>query len=232
MKTFSQRLREARAESGLSRQQIADQLKITYQSVSEWETKNNRPRPERLEQLAKILGVSAAWLATGEGLPKQQQILSYTPETEVPDGYSCVPEYQLSLGAHSGPGAEPEWEELREEKPIFYPDEFFYAHHTTPEKCKRARVHGDSMEPFIYDGDKVTWIDEDCPEIGCVRIVDGSIYVISIDGNFKIKRLQTCKNGIVVISDNERRYPPETYLEDECNRIRVYGRVIDLQRHL
>ena len=87
------------------------------------------------------------------------------------------------------------------------------------------------MEPFIYDGDKVTWICEPCPEIGCVHIVDGAIYVISVDGNLKIKRLQTCKDGIVVISDNER-YPAETYTNEECNRIRVYGRVIDLQRHL
>lgn len=231
MTSFSDRLRNARAESGLSRQQIADKLGITYQSVSEWETKGNRPRQDRLQKLAQVLGVSEAWLATGEGTGQIQPVMAYAPEADVPNGYSAIPEFRLALHAHTGPGCEPDWEEITESKPVFYPDEFFQAHNTTPEKCKRARVSGDSMEPFIYDGDKVTWICEPCPEIGCVHIVDGAIYVISVDGNLKIKRLQTCKDGIVVISDNER-YPAETYTNEECNRIRVYGRVIDLQRHL
>ena len=77
MTSFSDRLRNARAESGLSRQQIADKLGITYQSVSEWETKGNRPRPDRLQKLAQVLGVSEAWLATGEGTGQIQPVLAY-----------------------------------------------------------------------------------------------------------------------------------------------------------
>lgn len=230
MTTFSERLIEARQRAGISRTKISEALGISYQSVSEWEKKDSRPKPERLEALAKLLGVSAGWLSTGEG-QIGQQVKSYSAEMDPPEGYSAIPEYRLMLQANPAPGVEPEWQEITGSKPIFYPDEFFQEHHTRPEKCRRATVHGDSMETFIYDKDKVTWIEESCPEVGCVRVIDGAIYVISIDGAMKIKRLQTCKDGIIVISDNER-YPPETYLREECDRIRIYGRVIDIQRQL
>lgn len=232
MTTFAERFRHARERSGISRQQVADALKISYQSVSEWENKNTRPRADRLEKVAEFLGVSAAWLATGEGQQPPHAVASYTPGAEVPPGFSAIKEYRLELHAQNGPGAEPEWEELTESIPWIYPDSFFQANHTTPSRCKRARVYGDSMEPFIYDGDRVTWIQEVCPEVGCVHIIDGAIYVISIDGAMKIKRLQTCKDGLTIISDNEKRYPPEVYIGEECDRIRIYGRVIDLNRAL
>ena len=232
MTTFAERFHQARTASGASRQEIADVLGISYQSVAEWETKSTRPRAERLEKVAEFLGVSAAWLATGEGMQPSQRIAAYTPGSDIPAGFSAIKEYRLELRAHGGPCAEPEWEELTEVTPCLYPDSFFQKHHTTPSRCKRARVYGDSMEPFIFDNDRVTWIEEPCPEVGCVHIIDGAVYVISIDGAMKIKRLQTCKDGITVISDNEKRYPPETYTGDECNRIRIYGRVIELNRTL
>ena len=86
------------------------------------------------------------------------------------------------------------------------------------------------MEPFIYSNDEVTWVAEPSPEIGCVHIIDGKVYVITIDKQFKIKRLSKTKDGILVVSDNTRQYPIEEYKGSECDRIRVYGRVIHIDR--
>lgn len=230
MTTFAERFKAARTEAGLSRQDVATHLGITYQSVSEWETKGNVPRHDRLEKLCQLLGVRPAWLATGDG-PSAAMKSWFPHEEAIPDGYSVIKEYKLVFRAHPGSGGEQqeEWEEIESDRPYLMPDQFFVQHHTTPERCKRALVLGDSMEPGIMSGDKIIFIEELCPEIGCVHIIDGKVYVISIDNAMKIKRLSTTKNGIRVISDNSF-YQPETFTNDECDRIRVYGRVIHLDR--
>ena len=59
--------------------------------------------------------------------------------------------------------------------------------------------------------------------------MDGRIYAISIGNDMKIKRLSKTKNGVIVRSDNPD-YPDETYTGEECDSIRVYGRVAQLIR--
>lgn len=90
---------------------------------------------------------------------------------------------------------------------------------------------GDSMEPMLFAGDSVLWISEIDPRVGCVHIRDGEIYVLSIDGTRKIKRLSKVKGGVEVISDNTR-YKPETYTGDECDTMRIYGRVVEIIRKI
>lgn len=68
-----------------------------------------------------------------------------------------------------------------------------------------------------------------CEETGFSR---QNVYVISIDGARKIKRLSTLKDGVRIISDNESRYPAEDFRGDECDRVRIYGRVIEVTRPL
>lgn len=229
MSTFAERFKQARTAAGLSRQDVAGLLGITYQSVSEWENKGNIPRTDRLAKLSGLLGVRSAWLVTGE--EPMAAVKQWFHEDEVvPEGYSAIKEYKLAFRGTPGEGGEaPEWEEIHTDKPYILPDSFFAEHFTTPDRCKRARVMGDSMAPGIISGDKVIFIEETCPDIGCVHIIDGRVYVMSVDNSMKIKRLATIKNGIAVMSDNEV-YAPEYFIGDECNRIRVYGRVIHLDR--
>lgn len=73
------------------------------------------------------------------------------------------------------------------------------------------------------------WAQEIYPRVGCVHILDGCIYVLSIEGTCKIKRLSRIKNGLSVMSDNSR-YPTEIYLGDECESIRIFGRVLEVKR--
>lgn len=87
------------------------------------------------------------------------------------------------------------------------------------------------MEPTLYKNDTVLWQEEIDSRVGCVQIVDGCIYVISVGGTCKIKRLEKIKNGINVISDNSR-YSQETYLNEECEQVRIYGRVYEVKRSL
>lgn len=61
--TIGQRLESARKERGLSRQALGHLSGLTGQTVANIEVKGMVPRVDTAEMLARVLGVTAAWLA-------------------------------------------------------------------------------------------------------------------------------------------------------------------------
>jgi len=67
-KQFRTRLTLARETvAGLNMSELGRRLGISAQAVQAWEVGKNIPRPKRIEEIAQVLGVSAPWLAYGEG---------------------------------------------------------------------------------------------------------------------------------------------------------------------
>ena len=62
MKTFSEKLLELRRREGLSQEQLADQLGITRQSVSKWESGAAIPELSKLVALSELFSVSVDYL--------------------------------------------------------------------------------------------------------------------------------------------------------------------------
>lgn len=60
-----QRLESARKERGLSRQALGNAAGLTGQTVANVEVKGMMPRVDTVEMLARVLGLSAGWLAFG-----------------------------------------------------------------------------------------------------------------------------------------------------------------------
>lgn len=78
---LSTRIRLARTGKGWSQAQLAAQLKVSRSAVGHWERgQGNAPSTQRLLELARITGVSAAWLIDGiramEANPKPEEIAS------------------------------------------------------------------------------------------------------------------------------------------------------------
>lgn len=84
-------------------------------------------------------------------------------------------------------------------------------------------VHGDSMYPTLHDGDLI---------IADTLGYDGQegIYLIHLNGNGYVKRLQKTAEGVKIISDNAV-YPPMEEKEGS-ETFRVIGRVHTFQRQL
>jgi transcriptional regulator with XRE-family HTH domain len=57
---FAETLRSRRAELRLNQRDLAAQLGVKQQTVSRWESGTALPRPDRVAQLAKALGVNRA----------------------------------------------------------------------------------------------------------------------------------------------------------------------------
>lgn len=84
-------------------------------------------------------------------------------------------------------------------------------------------ARGDSMEPTIRDGD-ILLLNFD---IGNQDIANGGVFVITIDGNLFVKRLQIMLDGTIVIrSDNERYQPERVDREYADEKMQVHARVV------
>lgn len=59
---FHQRLKDLRTESGYTQKQIAEMLNIKQPPYQRWESGANKPRADKLEELAKIFNVSISYL--------------------------------------------------------------------------------------------------------------------------------------------------------------------------
>ena len=73
--TLGQRISELRKERGYAQEYVAEQLGVSRQAVSKWETDQSAPDTYNLIALSELLGVSVEYLATGkqaEAVPQTQ----------------------------------------------------------------------------------------------------------------------------------------------------------------
>lgn len=64
--TIGERIAKCRKEKNLSQEYIAEQLEVSRQAVSKWETNQTEPDTGNLIKLARVFGVSVEYLASGE----------------------------------------------------------------------------------------------------------------------------------------------------------------------
>jgi transcriptional regulator with XRE-family HTH domain len=67
---FGERLHAAREAAGLSQAAVAEKLGITQAAYAFWERRKVALRPEQIEQVAAILGVTADQLFTAAAKPR------------------------------------------------------------------------------------------------------------------------------------------------------------------
>lgn len=60
--TFGEKIYKLRKEKGLSQEDLSDQLKVSRQSISKWETDCGYPETEKIIRLAKIFNVTIDYL--------------------------------------------------------------------------------------------------------------------------------------------------------------------------
>ena len=69
MENFHTRLAAARQKQGLTVSDVAKRLGVSHQAVMKWESGASMPRGGRLDDIAAVVGVSAAELVGGEQRP-------------------------------------------------------------------------------------------------------------------------------------------------------------------
>lgn len=86
--TLGQKLKKLRTEKGLTQKELADQLHVTFQTVSKWESDTNEPDITTLKELAKYFGCSVDYLINeSDEEPKEEdsdelEIITASPKEE------------------------------------------------------------------------------------------------------------------------------------------------------
>ncbi len=214
--------------SRISRQgDVADFAGVTPQVLTNWESRGVS-KAGRLSLLSKH-GINPDWLATGKGaMLATPSTLEGAPvralaEGEDPgDGYVQIPEYEVRFAAGNGRTAL--FDEIDGTKPRTYRVEWFAAAGINPAHAKCFKVHGDSMEPMLFDGDSVL------VNLAETEISNGKVYAIRYGDELRIKRCyKRLDGGLVLRSDNPSFLPRDEEINPEiaAEHITILGRVRD-----
>ena len=215
--TVGQRLRAARLLIGLSQSQVAEKAGVSQVSIQHLETGRNQ-HSRHLVNIATAIGVRPEWLMTGKHPMLSGPISVPRPPSE--KDYALIPQYKVR--GSCGDGYLNDHVEVTEG--LVFKRDWLTKMKVKPENLHVIYAEGDSMEPYVFEGDVVLF---DSSEI---EPKDRQAYVIRRpDGGISIKRLiQQMSGGWLIRSDNadKAKYPDEQVSPEALHDIPVLGKVI------
>ena len=73
--TLGQKIKKLRIEKGLTQKDLADQVHVTFQTVSKWEKDENEPDVSTLRELAKLFGCSMDYLLSEDETETPEEVV-------------------------------------------------------------------------------------------------------------------------------------------------------------
>jgi len=227
------RLKQIRLERGESQTQFATFLGIPQTTYAPYET-GKRALPDAIKIKLSKLGINIHWLVTGDG-----NMVLNTPQTNLTpievknDSWTNTKGQTTTISVNNdnllvpilknkvsaGPGEQWDLEDFTEEKlPILKR----FVRRFPKEQLFSAEVRGDSMTGVqLFDGDLVVFVS---------NLIEGDgIYVISVDGELLVKRLEFdhFDKKLIIKSENPRY---EVKVVDP-ERAQILGKVVGWLHH-
>lgn len=215
MKDFSEQLKKVMELRGISQTELCEKTGIPKSAMSQYLSGAFKPKQARTYILAEALHTTPEYLMgtldnpdPAPELKSPLHIIRYTPEQMTPlpvigrvaAGYTCLAEQVIEGYALADPSS------LTEGYEHFW-----------------LRVKGDSMEPDIQDGDLVLVRSQETVDSG-----DCAVVIVDEEDGL-VKNIEFGSNYVSLISKNPS-YPPRIFVEEEANRLRIVGKVVELKR--
>lgn len=182
------RLFQTRERLNISRAEVAKEVGIGTTTLQQWESGNREASMETLEQLARLYKVSPQYLIFGTDGDTPMLIQSAN------DDYDYFPCYDQAVSAGTGTLALDKDNATQ----LAFPKWWSRQRGLTAKHLCGLNTKGDSMQPTIPDGSLLI------VDTSKTHPMDGKIYVVRIDTELFVKRLQRIPiaGGIEFISDN------------------------------
>ena len=203
---FSDKIRKARKERGLTQEQLGNMININKSSISRYEKGVQLPELENVKKIAKVLGISHQYLLEDEFMNE------YVSE----EGFVKIP---VVKGVKFG-------------MPLLHKDNIIGFEFLSKEEIMRKgeyfyiEVKGDDMvNARIFEGDKVLIIKQEC------LYNEGDIMLVRIGkGEAVLRRVYSRKEGLVLQSENAK-YPPVFFTKTDIlnNEVVLLGRAIEIK---
>ena len=220
-----------RKKKGLLQQDLADELakegiKISYKAISNWERNLAEPSVTIFYKVCRILGITNMYEAyfgvnpadpfsslTDEGREKAMDYINllhasgmYEKQTAKIIPFRSIDIFENAVSAGTGNFlVDGPKETVRIDESILPEDTTF-----------GVRISGDSMEPEFHDG-QIAWVLQQ------ESVANGEIGIFALNGEAYIKKLKDDKDGIFLISLNEKYAPIKV---GENDRLDIFGKVL------
>lgn len=192
---LSARLKSLRKERKLTQSDLAKRLGVTQQAIAKWEAAAAMPEPSTIAKLANLLEVSADYLlGVTDSLFPAGAFQSVKIIGAVKAGYDSLA-YEEHLGV----------------APAGVDD---------PEGYRYLVVRGDSMAPYIREGDLALVKLQPTLQNGDLGVV------IYGDGEATLKRYRSI-DGAVVLEPFNSEYEAVTLRGPELGQLIIFGRVVE-----
>lgn len=220
---FARILKELRKRDGYTQEHLAEMLKVSKSTISMYEQGERMPIYETMEAIADIFNVDMDVLygraasspnecATGIDIEKADASCLMLPDLLAKKGVR-IPVYG-NVAAGIPIEAITDIEDY-EEISIEMASKGDYA---------ALKIHGDSMEPRMTNGDVVIVRIQE-------TIENGEIAIVMINGDeATCKKVMKTNDGIMLISTNSK-YEPMFYSNKQIEElpIRIFGKVVELR---
>jgi len=197
--------------------EFAERLGFPETTIGNYLRGDRVPTADFLSRLREKTGADINWLLTGES----DSTLGFAEGAASYSTAESVAIARFSVQASAGDGAVV----LAQEAADYFRVGRDWLERYMPRGARTGIIEarGDSMEPTIRDGD-ILLLNFD---IHNQDIVSGGVFVITIDGNLFVKRLQIMLDGTIMIrSDNERYEPERIDREYADEKMQVHARVV------
>lgn len=222
MSTLSDRIRWLMQNYHLSQTELAEIAGVRQPSVANWlngKTKNLKSGPAF--SICQRLPVLQNWLVNGVGDPlphENEAVISPKKEEQIDTaGVVIVKAYRIRCSAERN-FFNCEHDDLLESRP--YLESWIQQHHYKLDKLKVFKINGNSMSPFLCEGDSIT------VDTAQTDILNDKVYAFCYAGNYRVSRLRKKMNGDVQVIFDNPSWDHEIIIADEAKHLLIIGRVI------
>lgn len=216
---------------------LARALNQSEQTINNWSYRGSGVSKQGRLLAQKELGISATWIEDGSGamltsepslsseaarhsLPEDQgNVLVWEHPDDLPpdDNRVWLDRYDYRFSAGTGLI---QWE-IRQKKALPFDIGFFRALGSKPKDCRLVQVHGDSMEPYLFDRDMIM------VDTAKSHMRDGKIYAIYFEGEPLVKQIFKQAGGLICLhSINASKYPDKIVTPELMESVTIMGEVI------
>lgn len=195
---------------------------VSTDQIAKWRDGKARAPFGPLVILCEKAGVSMDWLAFGR---EPMLMADMPPPDERPSAEEWLRSgedenlvYVPLSTAVASAGAGIQNDGVEEFRRLPFSRSLLREHGIAPDNAHFVTARGDSMEPTIHDGGIVLF------DASRRSLHEPGVYVLTVDGDLLIKRVQPATRGLMLISDNER-YKPEVIDRGDLDGVNVVGKV-------
>ena len=186
----------------INQSMIANSLGITRQTISNRIKNDSELTVSELAKIEKYFSVNITNKV--KGFSSGDVLIDYYPDVFASCGNGAIV--------------------FSSDKEVVSLPQILFSHYSRSKNYSMIHARGDSMSPFINDGDKL--VIEHCEG---EQIVDNKVYVFCYKNEFFVKRLSKNVDEIIVKSDN-LSYSDKIIKEIDLNDITIIGLVVGVLR--